>query len=59
MIKFLKNWVQQIVVATIIVSIFELILPEGNLKKYVKVILIADRKEAMKKLDLLEMLYFA
>ena len=39
MINFLKNWVQQIVVAAIIVSVFELILPEGKMKKYIKVIL--------------------
>ena len=39
MIKFLSNWVQQIALSVIIVSIFELILPKGNLKKYIKVIL--------------------
>ncbi len=39
MIKFLSNWVQQIALAVIIVSIFELILPNGNLKKYIKIIL--------------------
>ena len=39
MINFLNNWVQQIVVAVIVVSIFELILPNGNLKKYIKVVL--------------------
>lgn len=39
MIKFLSNWIEQIAVAVIIVSIFELILPNGNLKKYIKVVL--------------------
>ena len=39
MISFLKNWVEQIVIAVIIASIFELILPKGNLKKYIKVVL--------------------
>ena len=39
MIEFLSNWVQQIALSVIIVSIFELILPKGNLKKYIKVIL--------------------
>ena len=39
MIKFLSNWIGQIAIAVIIVSIFEMILPKGNLKKYIKVIL--------------------
>ena len=39
MISFLKQWTSEIVVAVIIVSIFELILPNGKLKKYIKVVL--------------------
>ena len=39
MINFFKSWTEQIVIAVIIVSLFELILPKGNLKKYIKVIL--------------------
>lgn len=39
MINFLSNWIEQIAMAVIITSIFELILPKGNVKKYVKVIL--------------------
>ena len=39
MINFLSNWIEQIAIAVIIVSIFELILPKGNLKKYIKVVL--------------------
>lgn len=39
MINFLSNWIEQIVISVIIVSIFELILPKGNLKKYIKVVL--------------------
>lgn len=39
MINFLSNWIEQIAVAVIIVSIFELLLPNGNLKKYIKVVL--------------------
>jgi len=39
MIKFLSNWIGQIAIAVIIVSIFEMILPKGNLKKYIKVVL--------------------
>jgi len=39
MIKFLSNWIEQIAISVIIVSVFELILPNGNLKKYIKVVL--------------------
>ena len=39
MIQFISSWIQGIAIAVIIVSIFELILPNGNIKKYIKVIL--------------------
>ena len=39
MIEFLSNWIEQIAITIIIVSIFELILPDGKLKKYIKIIL--------------------
>ena len=39
MIKFLETWIGQISISVIIVSIFEMILPNGNLKKYIKAIL--------------------
>ena len=39
MIKFLSNWAQNIIVAVIIGSIIEMILPSGSLKKYVKVVI--------------------
>ena len=39
MISFFSNWIGQIVVSVIIVTIFEMILPNGNLKKYIKSIL--------------------
>ena len=39
MISFLSNWIEQITISIITVSIFELILPKGNLKKYIKVVL--------------------
>ena len=39
MINFLTNWIQQIVIAVILVSVFELIIPNGNLKKYIKIVL--------------------
>ena len=39
MLIFFKTWVEQIAVTVIIASIFEMILPNGNLKKYIKIIL--------------------
>ena len=36
MITFLKTWSNQIIIATIIAIILEMILPEGNNKKYIK-----------------------
>lgn len=39
MINFLKNWASQIIVALIIATIFEMILPNGNNKKYIKMII--------------------
>ncbi len=39
MVDFLSSWIEGIAVSVIIVSIFEMIIPEGNTKKYIKVIL--------------------
>lgn len=39
MIKFLSSWVERIAIAVIVASIFEMILPNGNIKKYVKIVL--------------------
>lgn len=39
MVKFMKSWCEGIIVAIVISIIIEMILPEGNNKKYVKVIL--------------------
>ena len=39
MIKFLSGWIEQIVISVVIVSIFEMIIPNGNIKKYIKVAL--------------------
>ena len=38
MIKFFRSWCEGIIVAVIISLIIETLLPEGNIKKYVKVI---------------------
>lgn len=39
MIEFIKTWVNQIIVAVIISTIIEMILPNGNNKKYIKMII--------------------
>lgn len=39
MVDFINSWAKGIIVAVIIATIIELILPEGNNKKYVKTIL--------------------
>lgn len=39
MIEFIKNWANQIIVAVIIATIIEMILPSGNNKKYIKIII--------------------
>ena len=39
MLSFLSNWIQGIAIAVIVASIFEMILPKGNTKKYIKMIL--------------------
>lgn len=39
MIEWLKTWSNQIIVASIIAIILEMVLPEGNNKKYIKMII--------------------
>lgn len=39
MIEFMRNWANQIIVAVIISTIIEMILPSGNNKKYIKIII--------------------
>ena len=39
MITFLRTWANQIIVALIVATIFEMILPDGNNKKYIKMII--------------------
>lgn len=36
MIEFISSWAQQIIVAVIVATIIEMILPKGNNKKYIK-----------------------
>ena len=39
MLDFISSWVEDIAIAIIIASIFELIIPQGKSKKYIKMIL--------------------
>ena len=39
MLGFLRNWIEQIALAVIIASIFEMILPSGKSQKYIKMVL--------------------
>lgn len=39
MVKFINSWAQGIILAVVIATIIEIILPEGNNKKYVKTII--------------------
>ena len=39
MIDFLKNWANQIIVAVIIATILEMLLPDGKNKKYIKMVI--------------------
>lgn len=39
MIDFISSWTQGIVVAVVIATIIEMIIPEGNSKKYIKVVI--------------------
>ena len=39
MVEWLKNWTNSIIVAIIIAVIFELIVPNGNNKKYIKMVI--------------------
>lgn len=39
MIEWITNWAESIIIAVIIATIIEMILPEGNCKKYIKVVI--------------------
>lgn len=39
MIDFIKMWANQVIVAVIVATIFEMILPNGNNKKYIKMVI--------------------
>lgn len=39
MVTFISNWAQGIIVAVIVASIIEMILPNGSSKKYIKVVI--------------------
>ena len=37
--QWISNWIQGIIIAVVISSIIEMILPNGNSKKYIKVVI--------------------
>ena len=39
MIKFINSWAQEIIVAVVIATIIEIIIPEGKNKKYIKTVI--------------------
>lgn len=39
MIEWITNWAEAIIIAVVIATIIEMILPEGNCKKYIKVVI--------------------
>ena len=39
MIDWITNWAEAIIIAVVIATIIEMILPEGNCKKYIKVVI--------------------
>ena len=39
MINWLSDWAEAIIIAVIIGTIIEMLLPEGNCKKYIKVVI--------------------
>lgn len=39
MINFINSWVQGVIIAVIISTIIEMILPDGNIKKYVRTVI--------------------
>ncbi len=39
MVEWISNWAESIIIAVIIGTIIEMILPEGNSKKYIKVVI--------------------
>ena len=39
MVEWISDWAESIIVAVIIATIIEMLLPEGNSKKYIKVVI--------------------
>lgn len=39
MINFFSNWAEQIIIAVVITSIFEMLLPDNKNKKYIKIVM--------------------
>ena len=39
MVNWINSWLRGIVIAVIITTIIEMIIPEGNIKKYIKTVM--------------------
>lgn len=39
MINFISSWAEQVIICVVIVTILEMILPKGNIKKYIKTVI--------------------
>ncbi|MBR3697296.1 MAG: stage III sporulation protein AF [Clostridia bacterium] len=38
MIRFFRSWCENLILSSFIVSIIEMLVPEGNIKKYIRVV---------------------
>lgn len=38
MIKFFRNWCEELILSSLIVTILEMLVPEGSIKKYIRVV---------------------
>ena len=38
MVKFFRNWCEQLIISSFIVSLIEMLAPEGKIKKYIRVV---------------------
>ena len=38
MIKFFRNWCEELILSSFIIVIIEMLVPDGNIKKYIRVV---------------------
>ena len=39
MVKFFRTWCEEIIISSFVVSILEMLVPDGNIKKYIRVVI--------------------